>query len=1091
MIYLAKTNQSSRITAAIYQGLFLTRTENEGSMPTSSRLSRSFLLASILCLAFAVLMAVAAAQEQATHDMGKVSAELSPGTAPILTSITPASVAVGSGGFTLTLSGSNFLPTSKVLWNGSSRPVKFDSSSQLEATISAQDVLFLGNNTVIVSNSKGLRSSPATLGVYLPLLTNDLIYDATRGLLWASVPSSAGVTLGNSIVSIDPYTGVLGGALWVGSEPAKLSISSDGSTLWVAYAGTPSVRKVDLNAMVLTPVRMYFPGGWGGNVYASGLAASPGSASTVAIAAGSVAIYDDAIPRPNAGSGATYLAYGALPSTLYGYGYNSLSIYTVDSTGIISTQTTSSGNYSNDLRYDNGRLYLTSGEVLDGTTGTLLGTFAAAGPVAPDSSLGRAFILNQSQSYGSEQVTAFDVNTFVPLGSFGVGGVDTGGNSPSSLVRWGQDGLAFRTDIGVYVVRNSLVKNLRSTPADVSVSSSAPASAVTGANTVVKFTIKNAGPNPVSDVSLGGTFSGSTIVVSATASQGTCAVGPVVRCDLGQMITAGSGTVSVTVIPVAAGTLTSTALVKSSLPDPKPSNNRAKSETSVTGARYNLTPILSSISPQSALLRSGVLTLTVNGSNFAPSSTVSWNGTPLPTTFVSSTQLSATIAASLTTKMGSAQITVVTPSPGGGTSGALTFSIFRSVDLDTNDVIFDPFTRKLYASIPSTAHQVTGNSIVSIDPLTGALGNPVFIGSEPTRMGLSDDGQYLYVVLSGANAVRRMYLPTMTAGTQFTTVSPLFGAYTASDVAVMPGNPSAVSTCGYSDGIQVWDVTDSGATARPLTKSFGNDVYEGSVLAWGSAVDLYSNDEGLSPSTLHRFAVGSTSFAETDATYLDAVGNKITYSGGLIFSDGGGVVDPSPAPPNTPQLMGRLAGGGSNAVDTTINGAFFLDQNSYNKQSRVITAADPAHYVTVGSVQLDNLSGDAFDLIRWGGNGIAFRTAADFWGNGSGRVISLDGYFVLPPSSVPNPVPRAFSLSPNSTVAPGSNTWVTITGSNFVAGSVALWNGSQRTTVFLNSAHLRMAVPAADLVKPGLNKVRVSNPTPGGGRSAPLTFTVQ
>jgi hypothetical protein len=573
-------------------------------MPTSSRLSRQLLLASILCLTFTVqLTSVAAAQEQATHDMGTASAALTPGTAPILTSKTPASVAVGSGGFTLTLSGSNFLPTSKVLWNGSPRPVKFDNSSQLEATISAQDLLFLGNNSVIVSNPKVGRSSPATLGVYLPLLTNDLIYDATRGVLWASVPSSAGVTLGNSIVSIDPYTGVLVGTLWVGSEPAKLSLSTDGSTLWVAFAGSPSVRKVDLNTMVLTPVRMYFPGGWGGNIYAYGLAASPGSATTVAVAAGSVTIYADAIPRPNAGLGTTYLAYGALPSTLYGYGYNSLSIYTVDSTGVISTQTTNSGNYSNDLRYDNGRLYLTSGEVLDGTSGALLGTFAAAGPVAPDSSLGRAFILNPSQSYGSEQVTAFDENTFVPLSSFGVGGADT---SSSSLVRWGKDGLAFRADTGVYVVRSSVVNDLSKTPADVSVSSSAPASSVTGANSVVKFTIKNAGPNTVSDVSLVGTFSGMSILVSATPSQGTCAVEQVVRCDLGQMNTAGSGTVSVTVIPVVAGTLTSTALVRSSLPDPKPSNNRAQSLTSVTGARYNLTPVLSSISPQSALLRSGL-----------------------------------------------------------------------------------------------------------------------------------------------------------------------------------------------------------------------------------------------------------------------------------------------------------------------------------------------------------------------------------------------------------------------------------------------------------------------------------------------------
>jgi hypothetical protein len=51
-------------------------------------------------------------------------------------------------------------------------------------------------------------------------------------------------------------------------------------------------------------------------------------------------------------------------------------------------------------------------------------------------------------------------------------------------------------------------------------------------------------------------------------------------------------------------------------------------------------------------------------------------------------------------------------------------------------------------------------------------------------------------------------------------------------------------------------------------------------------------------------------------------------------------------------------------VDTTINGAFFLDQNSYGQTYRVITAADPTHFVTTGSVQLDNLTGDPLDLIR-------------------------------------------------------------------------------------------------------------------------------
>jgi hypothetical protein len=195
--------------------------------------------------------------------------------------------------------------------------------------------------------------------------------------------------------------------------------------------------------------------------------------------------------------------------------------------------------------------------------------------------------------------------------------------------------------------------------------------------------------------------------------------------------------------------MTSSALVSASLPDPKIANNRANSVTSVTGLAYNLTPVLSSLSPQSAQLSSGARTLTVTGYNFVSTSIVNWNGTPLRTTFGSSTQLSASVAASLIAKFGSAQVTLSNGSPGGGTSAAMPFTIYRSVTLDTNDIVFDPFTRKLYASIPSTSSRVMGNSIVSIDPLTSKIGPPIFIGSEPTRLAISDNGKYLYVVLSG------------------------------------------------------------------------------------------------------------------------------------------------------------------------------------------------------------------------------------------------------------------------------------------------------------------------------------------------------
>src|SRR5437762_10819753 len=54
-------------------------------------------------------------------------------------------------------------------------------------------------------------------------------------------------------------------------------------------------------------------------------------------------------------------------------------------------------------------------------------------------------------------------------------------------------------------------------------------------------------------------------------------------------------------------------------------------------------------------------TLTVNGTGFVSGATVNWNGTPLATTFVSSSQLTATVPAANTALNGTASITVLNP----------------------------------------------------------------------------------------------------------------------------------------------------------------------------------------------------------------------------------------------------------------------------------------------------------------------------------------------------------------------------------------------------------------------------------------------
>jgi len=89
----------------------------------------------------------------------------------------------------------------------------------------------------------------------------------------------------------------------------------------------------------------------------------------------------------------------------------------------------------------------------------------------------------------------------------------------------------------------------------------------------------------------------------------------------------------------------------------------------------NPVPVLTSISPVSAKAGGAAFRLTVNGSNFAKTAIVSWNGSSRNTTYLNATQLMAAIGKSDIANVGTAAVTVVNPSPGGGTSKPLIFGI--------------------------------------------------------------------------------------------------------------------------------------------------------------------------------------------------------------------------------------------------------------------------------------------------------------------------------------------------------------------------------------------------------------------------------
>jgi hypothetical protein len=87
---------------------------------------------------------------------------------PSISSLSPASVKVGSAPQTLTINGTNFLSSSTVTYNGVAHAATYVSASQLTIALSSSDLYALGNYPVVVSNPVpgGGASAPVSLQVY-------------------------------------------------------------------------------------------------------------------------------------------------------------------------------------------------------------------------------------------------------------------------------------------------------------------------------------------------------------------------------------------------------------------------------------------------------------------------------------------------------------------------------------------------------------------------------------------------------------------------------------------------------------------------------------------------------------------------------------------------------------------------------------------------------------------------------------------------------------------------------------------------------------------------------------------------------------
>jgi len=296
----------------------------------------------------------------------------------------------------------------------------------------------------------------------------------------------------------------------------------------------------------------------------------------------------------------------------------------------------------------------------------------------------------------------------------------------------------------------------------------------------------------------------------------------------------------------------------------------------------------------------------------------------------------------------------------------------RIVSLMTNDLIFDPGTQKIYTSVPGNP-----GSITPIDPVTGALGQPIPVGNEPLKLAISDNRQFLYVGLDGEAAVQRVDLATQTAGLKFSLGSdPSVGPFFVEDMEVLPGSPQSIAISRkYSNasprhaGVAIYD----NGVQRPTTTPghTGSNVIEFSTLS----SRLYGYNQETTEFGFRRMTVGASGVTVLDVfdsfmgDLISGFGVDIKFDGGRIYTTSGRVIDPEAR-----TVVGTFSGAASLSVrpDTVLGRVFFLIPTG--SPTAKVSAYDLNTRQLLWTEEIPGVSGSPNNLVRWGAKGLAFRT---------------------------------------------------------------------------------------------------------------------
>jgi trimeric autotransporter adhesin len=523
--------------------------------------------------------------------------------------------------------------------------------------------------------------------------------------------------------------------------------------------------------------------------------------------------------------------------------------------------------------------------------------------------------------------------------------------------------------------------------------------------------------------------------------------------------------------------------------NPQPGGGVGSATLQVVGGE----PSIGSVSPASIVAGTASEPILIDGQNFMSGAKVQWNGTSVPTTYISSTQLQAQPTTTQLASPGMVQLSVMNPAPG-TISQFVNFDLTAPInitvlDLPANDLVWDPFAQMIYASLPSS-YGTNGNSIAVINPSTGAITGYHFAGSEPNKLAIDSTSKYLYVGLNGNGSVQRLALPAFTPDINIG----LGNSSVAEGIAVSSTNSQTIAVAVGANGCCSSGALEFFTGSTKLANSVTSTSM--SQLVFASGTTLY----GYTPGFLSQVAVTSTGGTLSQTWGNVVSGSAISYSGGLIFGGNGQEFNPA-----TGLLQGTFDtgsayccnnGGTQILSNSAINRTFVLGQTPFFN-SLGITSYNLSQFTPVAVANLSELnpqynSSTVSKFMQWSTNGMAFILTNTCCGTTSSQVVIVQSpTLMLTATRTASAMPVSNSLTP-ATVAHGTGNFrMAVRGSGFVPGSIVSWNGKKISASYVSRSQMTAYVTKAAIASAGTATIAVQNPAPGGGKSNTLTLTIK